>query len=74
MLKIVLVAHLTYKNQCLDSNTKIQTFGIFGTPNCAFVCVCLCARGGEGAEGGGNGQGGSIHNSFERCWLLVRKL
>ena len=63
MLKIVLVAHLTYKNQWLNSNTKIQTFGQFGTPN----WVCLFARGGEGA-GGGMAVASTIVLKDVGCW------
>ena len=36
MLKIVLVAHLTYENQWGKWRTKIQTFSFFGTPYCQF--------------------------------------
>ena len=32
MLKIVLMAHLTYENQWGKWRTKIQTFSFFGTP------------------------------------------
>ena len=32
MLKIVLVAHLTYENQWGKLHTQIQTFVFFGTP------------------------------------------
>ena len=42
MLKIVLVAHLTYENQWGKWHTKIQTFVFFGTPYCTTKTTCLC--------------------------------